>query len=425
MDPKDLQDFRLEQQSARRTRRAWEAALGGRSSLPSPLTRARTAGGVPQAPISVGSAPSAALLLVAAIGTSIADGGDYVTADVILYQHRFPGVTAPGDSIVWPIAAVGEVQVEFAWDTYTGGGTIEVEVDGTVPAWGLIAEGSEGSEGCKRRSVHISAGATVKIKVTQTSGSAQVADVVLEFSIPDPAAQTIAEGHYAEVVLADGPVAYWRLGEASGTTAVDEIGGHDSTYAGTVTLGADGVMQDGSGDTSADLNGTSGRVTGSDWADLEFAGSAPFSVEAWAELGAFNGSGFNLLVQKQGNAGGNGWEFLVRGSPYKELRISRQVSGTGYVSIGSGVDTIATGTLYHLVGTFDGTDGKVYINGTLIATGDISGTMAASTEPLSIGWDAGAADHHWDGRIDEVAIYDRAISAAEVLEHYVVGTSGA
>lgn len=127
------------------------------------------------------------LLLVEAAGQSFASGGAYVDADSIVYQHGFDEVTAAGDTIIWPTDAVGEIQVEFAWDTYTGGGTVEVEVNGTVPDWGLIGSGSSGQTGCKRRGVHIAEGDAVKIKVTQSSGSAKTADVLVEFAILDPA----------------------------------------------------------------------------------------------------------------------------------------------------------------------------------------------------------------------------------------------
>lgn len=126
------------------------------------------------------------ILLASATAQAFASGGDYVTTDAIEYQFGFADVVAAGDSIVWPVDAVGEVQVEFKWDTYEGGGTIEIEVDGAVPAWGLVGTGNVGSEGCKRRGVHIAEGSVVKVKVTQTSGEAQTGDVTVEFSIPDP-----------------------------------------------------------------------------------------------------------------------------------------------------------------------------------------------------------------------------------------------
>ena len=157
------------------------------------------------------------ILVVSATNQSFASGGAYVTSDAIVYQHGFDAVTAPGDSIMWPVDAVGEIQVEFAWDTYQGGGTIEIEVDGVVPAWGLIASGSSGAKGCKRRSVHIAEGAAVKIKVTQSSGVAKTGDVHVEFSIPDP---SVAVPPVPEVVLPS-DVKVWWIGETLAATTSD------------------------------------------------------------------------------------------------------------------------------------------------------------------------------------------------------------
>lgn len=135
----------------------------------------------------IGSGAGVGQLLVrSVVGQSFASGGDYVAPDATIYQHGFDEVVSATDVVVWPVDAVGEIQVEFAWDTYEGGGTIEIEVDGAVPTWGLIAEGSVGQVGCKRRSVHIAEGAVVRVKVTQTSGSAQTGSVLTEYSIPDP-----------------------------------------------------------------------------------------------------------------------------------------------------------------------------------------------------------------------------------------------
>lgn len=135
-----------------------------------------------------GGAGVGQLLTVSASAQSFASGGDYVAWDSVVYQHGFGTVAATGESVVWPTSAVGEIQVEFEWATYEGGGTIEIEVDGSVPSWGTIATGSAGIRGCKRRTVHIAEGSVVKVLVTQSSGSAKTADVFVEFAIPDPSA---------------------------------------------------------------------------------------------------------------------------------------------------------------------------------------------------------------------------------------------
>jgi hypothetical protein len=124
------------------------------------------------------------LLILAATDDSIASGGDYITFDQIVHHFGFSGVTSLGDSVVWPINAVGEVQVEWEWNAYNGGGIVEIEVDGVVPAWGLVGSDTAGSVGVKRRSVHISEGAIVKIKVTQTSGGPLTGSAFVEFVIP-------------------------------------------------------------------------------------------------------------------------------------------------------------------------------------------------------------------------------------------------
>src|SRR5260221_4029901 len=59
-----------------------------------------------------------------------------------------------------------------------------------------------------------------------------------------PLTKTVrASDQYSSVVLAKGPVGYWRLGEASGPTAVDASGnGYDGTYLGNPAFGQTGAI---------------------------------------------------------------------------------------------------------------------------------------------------------------------------------------
>lgn len=53
----------------------------------------------------------------------------------------------------------------------------------------------------------------------------------------------VASAGYFETITAAGPEGYWRLGEASGTSAADASGHtHTGTYTGTVTLGVPGAL---------------------------------------------------------------------------------------------------------------------------------------------------------------------------------------
>src|SRR5438128_2699447 len=70
---------------------------------------------------------------------------------------------------------------------------------------------------------------------------------------------------YSDAVLADTPVAYWRLGEATGSTiAVDQTANHNNgTYVGSPTLGQLGAIN-GDADTAVDFNNTADYVEAPD-----------------------------------------------------------------------------------------------------------------------------------------------------------------
>src|SRR5215510_10188551 len=82
---------------------------------------------------------------------------------------------------------------------------------------------------------------------------------------------------YSDRVIADGAVAYWRLGETAGTTAVDSIGGHNGTISGGVTLNQPGALSD--GNRAMAFDGT-GRI------DTVWSLTVPttYTVEAWVKL---------------------------------------------------------------------------------------------------------------------------------------------
>lgn len=85
----------------------------------------------------------------------------------------------------------------------------------------------------------------------------------------------------AITVLADRPVAYYRLGEPVGSTvAVDAArNGHNGSYERNPILGKPGLISD-LADTAVDF--TNGDVSIPNAPDLTFAPAAPFTIEAWA-----------------------------------------------------------------------------------------------------------------------------------------------
>src|SRR5262252_10704946 len=82
-----------------------------------------------------------------------------------------------------------------------------------------------------------------------------------------------ASDQYSSVVLAKGPVAYWRLGEASGPTAADaSCNSYDGTYLGNPTFGQPGAIVN-DPDTAIGLNGPDSK----DYVEIPDPDSAAFS----------------------------------------------------------------------------------------------------------------------------------------------------
>ena len=85
--------------------------------------------------------------------------------------------------------------------------------------------------------------------------------------------------------------------------------------------------------------------------------------------------------------------------------------------------SISTGVWYHVAATYDGTTLKVYVNGTLDNTKTIS-LSSFSYSMTHIGelyYSQSTADRHFDGDIDEIALFNTALSAAEITKIYNSG----
>ncbi|MCH8330166.1 MAG: T9SS type A sorting domain-containing protein [Bacteroidetes bacterium] len=81
---------------------------------------------------------------------------------------------------------------------------------------------------------------------------------------------------------------------------------------------------------------------------------------------------------------------------------------------------------HFIVGTLDGITLKIYIDGSLEGSLPYTGTPAGNTRDVNIGasWGGGLFTRFFDGLIDEVTLYDRALSDAEILAIYNAGNAG-
>ena len=82
-----------------------------------------------------------------------------------------------------------------------------------------------------------------------------------------------------------------------------------------------------------------------------------------------------------------------------------------------GATTLSANTWYHVVGTYDGATARIYVNGALDGSNDFVSTGTGNTDPLMIGGRDNNTDM-FDGAIDDVRLYDRALSDSEVSAMY-------
>ncbi|TMK63139.1 MAG: hypothetical protein E6G53_12105 [Actinobacteria bacterium] len=199
-----------------------------------------------------------------------------------------------------------------------------------------------------------------------------------------------------------GLVSYWRLGESSGTSACDSYGANAGTYQGGSTLGAVGAIA-GDPDTAVTLDGSSGTVSVPHSASLDVGDD--FTVEAWVKRNSFGAPSYQAIASQ----GANAWLLAFNSSNRLVLR-QATVGDLVYST------TAVTDTSWHYVAaTKNGSAVHLYIDGNDVTGSVTNRTMANNTLPLSIGQSSGGS--FFNGTVDEVALYDTALSAATVKAH--------
>ncbi len=217
---------------------------------------------------------------------------------------------------------------------------------------------------------------------------------------------------YSQEVLADNPISYWRLGETSGTTAVDQKGLNNASYSGSPVLGATGCNPYDS-NTAVTFGSTNTQYVVKS-AFNSFPGTA-ISAEFWIKASNTSTSGTPLSYAS--STADN--EFLI----YNYNNVGLYIGGP---NVTTGI-AINDGQWNHIVVTWRSSDGalKMYKNGANVFSTNhqagysikSGGTLMLAQEQDAVG---GALEvtQRLIGSLDEVAIYNTVLSADRVLAHY-------
>jgi hypothetical protein len=322
----------------------------------------------------------------------------------LIYQQPQSTTRYAGDPVTLTVAGGGSAPLSYQWK-FNGTNVIP----GTTNASYTLSHAQFGHAG------------NYSCTITNSFRGTNTATALLTI-VPTP---TIS---YAQVVMADNPIAYWRLDETNGTVAHDSWGGHDGQYF-NANLGLPGYNQN-DPNTAAEFGTLAvsdsyvGNIQGIDFST--FANDAVFSVEAWVNgEGLAQASGAGIVTFGYGGggeqfnldtgSGGGSFRFSVRDA----INIAHNANGT--ITPGN--------TWRHVVGVCDEPNGFVhlYIDGVENAVAAISGGIQMGTSPISIGSRQSGYNStytaNFSGVIDEVAIYPYALSAAQVQMHYLAGTN--
>jgi large repetitive protein len=203
-------------------------------------------------------------------------------------------------------------------------------------------------------------------------------------------------------------VAHFQMEENGGTTLVDASGaGNNGTTVGGPTWVS---SQTGLG-LALNLNGTSQYATAPDSASLDI--TSAITLAAWVRPEKV---ATQYLIKKAiiSPSGTNGYELSLSSTGKAFVRFN-QVTNANTYRVDSDVIP-ATGTTWvHLAATYDGTTIRMYVNGAQSGT-PLAAAFAIATNNLVLGIGAesnGATK--FQGAMDEVRVYNRALSATEIL----------
>ncbi len=197
--------------------------------------------------------------------------------------------------------------------------------------------------------------------------------------------------------LSDGLIGYWQF---------DGNGSDASGNGNTVALFGAAGFGTGLFGQALSLNGTSGTyaqmVNDNSAFDL---GSGDFTIQVWASL---NGGPSPILIEKFYGPQGPGWTFYLWPSSLNFYSNSQQLL--------SATVNLPTGVWQSYVVERSGTTLAIYFNGSLVDDTSYGGSLGSTTNPLLFG-----ARNAQDGRnftmnglIDEVAVWNRALSPEEI-----------
>ncbi|MEQ8384807.1 MAG: CHAT domain-containing protein [Coleofasciculus sp. A1-SPW-01] len=236
---------------------------------------------------------------------------------------------------------------------------------------------------------------------------------------------------YNVAVLLDDPVGYWRLDE-EGETAFDSSGNNiDGTYFGGVNRNQEGALVD-DANPAPFFDGTTGYVEIPDSDFIDFGTNEDFTITAWIKVAPEQLDtefGDSDVIEKW--SGAEPYPYVIRyynqTHPNPGKIVALRFDNTNVSGVTSTV-SLNDGEFHHVAFIKEGSSISLYVDGILQDTDiDITNSPTQNNSPLFLARRGSnpPVDNFFRGSIDEVAIYDSALSPDEVAAQYTTGTGTA
>jgi hypothetical protein len=262
----------------------------------------------------------------------------------------------------------------------------------------------------------------VGLMVTTTTATSATVGIGEVISQNPPAGANAALGSAVALVVSSGPaapaglVAAFGFEEATGLSAINSA---NSAFNGTIRQALRTAGKFGS---ALSFDGFNDWVSVIDTAASPLDLTTGMTVEAWVNPTAM--SGWETVVMKERGAAGAGLLsyalYAHDGAPEGNgfVGAAGYLRPTGTASTDQGVRDAAHARLplnewTHLATTYDGARQRLYVNGVLVASRAQTGSIVVANQPLRIGGNNSSGEF-FSGLIDEVRIYNRALSTGEI-----------
>lgn len=225
---------------------------------------------------------------------------------------------------------------------------------------------------------------------------------------------------YGNFVLSQGPINYWRFTElVTGTTVVDEVGGNNLTMFDDSIEGNNVGVDNGSAFINTDYNYDYNRGFVLDTPIIPNTElTSGYTHTAWLKLEEPVNDGDSYYVAVIGSEDGKGFEMWMYRDDTTGDIMEFYFYGASSTVDPSYIDLLPEWDTWIHVAHVVESDGtwKMYLNGAEILYGD--------NAPSTLDWRYVLTDGSYEmmqGRGDEVALFDRPLSATEILDQYDAG----